>query len=70
MVIKSPFRIGLWDPFQMAELTPWLINGGGGVHPNHLTGMILQAIEAQAALQDLLEASEARTWCWRNPGFR
>ena len=45
----------------MAELAPWLINGGGGVHPNHLTGMILQAIEAQAALQDLLEASEART---------
>ena len=26
MVIVSPLRIGLWDPFQIAYL--WLINGG------------------------------------------
>ena len=39
MVIVSPLRIGLWDPFQMACL--WLVNG---VDPNYLlTGMILQA---------------------------
>ena len=39
MVIVSPLRIGLWDPFQMGVL--WLINGGD---PNYLlTGMILQA---------------------------
>ncbi len=31
MVIISPLRIGLWDPFQMAF--PWLINGGD---PNYL----------------------------------
>ena len=31
MVIASPLRIGLWDPFQMAFL--WLIQGGD---PNHL----------------------------------
>ena len=31
MVIVSPLRIGLWDPFQMTVL--WLINGGD---PNHL----------------------------------
>ena len=38
MVIVSPLRIGLWDPFQLAFL--WLANGGD---PNHLlTGMILQ----------------------------
>ena len=38
MVIVSPLRIGLWDPFQMA--VSWLINKGD---PNHLlTGMILQ----------------------------
>ena len=38
MVIVSPLRIGLWDPFQMAF--SWLINPGD---PNHLlTGMILQ----------------------------
>ena len=38
MVIVSPLRIGLWDPFQMVFL--WLINGGD---PNYLlTGMILQ----------------------------
>ena len=38
MVIVSPLRIGLWDPFQMG--ISWLINGGD---PNHLlTGMILQ----------------------------
>ena len=38
MVKKPPFRIGLWDPFQMATL----INGGG---PNHSqNGMILQVV--------------------------
>ena len=38
MVIVSPLRIGLWDPFQMAFL--WLLNWGD---PNHLlSGMILQ----------------------------
>ncbi len=38
MVIISPLRIGLWDPFQMAYR--WLIDGGD---PNHLLfGMILQ----------------------------
>ena len=38
MVIVTPLRIGLWDPFQIALF--WLIHGGD---PNHLlTGMILQ----------------------------
>ena len=38
MVIVSPLRIGLWDPFQMAF--SWLITGGD---PNYLLGgMILQ----------------------------
>ena len=38
MVIVSPIRIGLWDPFQMAFL--WLVINGGD--PNHLLGgMIL-----------------------------
>ena len=38
MVIVSPLRIGLWDPFQM--VVSWLLNGGD---PNHVqTGMILQ----------------------------
>ena len=40
MVIVSPLRIGLWDPFHMAFL--WLENGG---YPNQLlTGMILQVL--------------------------
>ena len=42
MVIVSPLRIGLWDPFQMAFV--WLINGGD---PNYLlAGMILQVLMA------------------------
>ena len=42
MVIVSPLRIGLWDPFQMAF--PWLVNRSD---PNYLlSGMILQVREA------------------------
>ena len=41
MVMASPLRIGLWDPFQMAF--PWHINEGVS---NHLPSrMILQAVE-------------------------
>ena len=43
MVIVSPLRIGLWDPFQIAFL--WLVNRGD---PNHLlAGMILQVAPPQ-----------------------
>ena len=39
MTSYGPLRIGLWDPFEMAELHG-LLNGGD---PNHLlTGMILR----------------------------
>ena len=55
MVIVSPLRIGLWDPFQMAFL--WLINGG--LYPNYLlTGMILQATIADGYSNNPVEFSQ------------
>ena len=55
-----PLRIGLWDPFQMAELL-WLLNGGD---PNHLHP--LGAHPPSKGVESIAEgAVRCSYFCWR-----
>ena len=69
MVIVSPLRIGLWDPFQMAF--SWLINGGDPKHSP--AGMILQVGVSSIATQIANESETDRLarscWTCRHIGY-